>query len=169
MNDIKAENFLLRYKYTMDILRSPRLEWTITDSSLDGEFVTFDGHPLTPADLDLFNRPIRLRTPNLILNLLPMETSNTIQRVEFPTGSIVTPLQILGAIHTYYHIPLSVEELKRLDMITDNEFTREILGYTIQDVTQGDTVSRSQLMGDLVVLKEVKEEPDGSLTVELEV
>ena len=86
----------------MDILKSERLFWTINDSSLDEEGVTLDGHRLTPVDLGLLNQPVQLRTPNLILNLRPVKYAYREDRVEFPTGSVVTPLQILGAIYTYY-------------------------------------------------------------------
>ena len=150
----------------MDILRLPRLKWTIIDSSLDAELVTFEGHSLTPADLDLFNRPIQLKTQNLILNLLPICDANTTQKIEFPTGPVVTPLQILGAIYTYYHIPLTMEELDLLDI--DDELTRGMLRRTREDVMMGDILDRFQIMCDLILLESLKEEPDGSLTVELE-
>ena len=49
----------------MDILNSGRLSWTIIDSSLNEYGVYLDDHPITPADLNLLNQPIRLKTPTL--------------------------------------------------------------------------------------------------------
>lgn len=94
----------------MDVLTSPetRLIWTITDDSLNEYGVTLDGHKITQANLNFLDRPVRLVTPNLVLNLPPViPATDMSDRIEFPTGNIVTPLQILGAIYTYYSLPVS--------------------------------------------------------------
>lgn len=75
----------------MDILKSGRLTWTITNGSLDDNGVNLDGQLLTPADLNFLNQPIRLRTANLVLHLRPVRYANEEERVEFETGPVVTP------------------------------------------------------------------------------
>ena len=91
----------------MDVLKSNRLTWTINSPSLDMEGIMLDRHPLTTADLRLLNQPVQLKTPNLVLNLSPVRYAHWDDQIEFPTGPTVTPLQILGAIYTYYNIQLT--------------------------------------------------------------
>lgn len=155
----------------MDILKSGRLTWTITDGSLDNDGVNLDGHLLAQADLNLLNQPIRLKTPNLVLHLRPVRYANEEERVEFPTGSVVTALQILGAIYTYYDIPLTEAELDRLENKKDNgkkaEMLKEIVDETRAEIHQGKMVPRSDIMRDEFYFEGLKENPDGSFDVEL--
>lgn len=81
----------------MDLLK--RIHWNITDQYL--REATVDGRRLTKDELRLLQSPIRLETPKLILNLCPSKYVEAIP-VEFEVGPEVTPLVILGAIHTYY-------------------------------------------------------------------
>ena len=149
----------------MDILTSPeiRLSWTILDDSLDKGDVTLDGHPITPADLNRLNQPVHLKTANLVLNLGPIKDVYEEERIEFPTGHIVTPLQILGAIYTYYNIPMTIEEIDRLieDYSLDTETDER------EAIRQGKTVPRSKLMEDEIFFEELQEKPGGSFIVGL--
>ena len=81
----------------MDLLK--RIHWNIIDQYL--REATVDGRQLTKDELRLLQSPIRLETPKLILNLRPSKYVEAIP-VEFEVGPEVTPLVILGAIHTYY-------------------------------------------------------------------
>ncbi len=81
----------------MDML--DRIQWNITDQYLND--ATIDGRRLTTEELRALQSPIQLTTPKLILNLRPSKYEGAIP-VTFETGSEVTPLLILGAIHTYY-------------------------------------------------------------------
>lgn len=90
--------------------------WTVNTPSLDDENVMIDRHPITQADLNLLSQPVHLATPNPVLYLLPMEYGEP-ERIEFPIGPIVTPLQILRAIYSYYSMPVTVAELDRLDAL----------------------------------------------------
>ena len=149
----------------MDILKSGRLTWTTTDESLDEKGVTIDGHEITPADLNLLNQPIQLRTPNLVLHLRPVRYANEEERVEFATGLVVTPLQILGAIHTYYSIPLTKEELDRLEEEEKgDEMIKEIIDEAREEMRQGETVPRSVIMSSEIYFEGLTEEFDGSFT-----
>lgn len=149
----------------MDILNSGRLSWTIIDSSLDEYGVYFDDHTITPADLNLFNQPIRLKTPNLVLYLLPVRYANgEEERVEFPTGPIVTPLQILGAIYTFYSIPVTNEELDRWEYEGDEKIKR-IISEAREEIRQGNPVPRDIIMYGEIDFDGLKENPDGSFIV----
>lgn len=152
----------------MDILKSGRLTWTITDGSLDNDGVNLDGHLLAQADLNLLNQPIRLKTPNLVLHLRPVRYANEEERVEFPTGPVVTPLQILGAIYTYYSIPLTKEELDRLEEEEKgDEMIKEIIDEAREEIRQGNVVPRSTIMSSEIFFEGLDENPDGSFDVVL--
>lgn len=150
----------------MELLRpfATQLNWSINDSSLDDEGVTFNGHPITPADLTLLNQPINLETPNLVLHLLLADRfagdHAVYNYVTFPTGPVVTPLQILGAIYTYYDLPLTeadLDELKGAGM-------DELVNTTRRMIQRGLTVPRSDIMGN-VLFQGISEYPDGSFLV----
>lgn len=149
----------------MDILKSGRLIWSIYDYSLDEGDVTLDGHPIIPTDLNLLNQPIRLKTPNLVLHFLPIKYGHE-ERFEFPTGPVVTPLQILGAIYTYYSQPLTEEELNRLEATGTNMADR-IVDRARREMRQWKIVLRSWIMGDDIFLKDLQEARDGSFLVQL--
>lgn len=121
----------------MNILESTRLHWNISDGNLNNAAI--DHHHITPVDLETLNQPIQLKTPNLILFLAPMENTERVD-VEFATGSVVTPLQILGAIYTYYSLPVSNE---------------------------GFEVTRMQIMDGLNLFMGIGENDDGSFNVSL--
>ncbi len=148
----------------MDILKSNRLVWTVNSPSLDMEGITLDGHPLTTADLRLLNQPIQLKTLDLVLNLSPVRYAYWEERVEFPTGPMVTPLQILGAIYTYYNIQLTKEELDRLDEQGD-EMVKEEVELARSEIEKGTRWPRSEMMGDQVYFEGLDEQPDGSYLV----
>ncbi len=113
------------------------------------------------------NQPIHLKTPNLILNLpSAIRTTDIRERIEFPTGPVVTPLQILGAIYTYYSLPVTAEELDRLEN-EDDERVKDIVIETRINMTQGETVPRFELMGDETFFEALDDNPDGSFTLEL--
>ena len=153
----------------MNILKSHRLGWDVTEASLDDENVILDGHPLTPADLDLLNQPVELKTPNLVLYMLPMEYGE-VERIEFPTGLIVTPLQILGAIYTYYSMPITNEELDRLnalDYVAGDEMLEALLTHMRDEINRGIILPRSELMHDETGFIGLEENLNGSFTVEL--
>ena len=70
--------------------------------------VTIDGHEITPADLNLLNATHSVENAEFLFYTEDPEVdANEEERVEFRTGLVVTRLQILGAIHTYYSIPLT--------------------------------------------------------------
>lgn len=149
----------------MAILNSGRLVWHIDDASLDNADVSFDGHPLTPVNLNFFQEQVQLRTPNLILNFYPMRNIHETERVEFPTGNVVTPLQILGAIHTYYSIPMTEDELTELEVKVPPErihdvweARRNMPGFLYE-------TPRSWFMGAETLFVGIFEERDGSFTV----
>ena len=150
----------------MDILKSTRLSWTINDDSLDEEDVTLDDDPLTQADLNLLGQPIQLKTQNLVLHLQPMKYAHREDRVGFPTGPVVTPLQILGAIHTYYSLPLTKAELDRL-VTEGDEMVKDIIDEARVMIDQGLTVPRVEIMGGDIFFEGLKEERDGSFTLNL--
>ena len=83
----------------MDLL--DRIQWNITDQYLND--ATIDGRQLTKEELRALQSPIQLTTPRLVLNLRPSRYEGVVP-VTFETGSEVTPLLILGAIHTYYSL-----------------------------------------------------------------
>lgn len=150
----------------MDILKSTRLSWTLNDDSLDEEDVTLDDDPLTQADLNLLGQPFHLKTPNLVLHLQPMKYAHREDRVEFPTGPVVTPLQILGAIHTYYSLPLTKAELDRL-VTEGDEMVKDIIDEARVMIDQGLTVPRVEIMGGDIFFEGLNEERDGSFTLNL--
>lgn len=78
----------------------------------------------------------------------------------------MTPLQIFGAIYTYYSLPVSVEELNRLENEGDEE-VRIIVIETRIIMIQGNTVSRSELRGDETFFEALDANLDGSFSVEL--
>lgn len=150
----------------MDILKSGRLIWSIYDASLDDGDVTLSGHPVTPADLDRLNQPIRLTTPDLILRLEPIKFANVLEAVEFPTGPVVTPLQILGAIYTYYNQPLTEEELNRTETL-GGRAVEGIINRARENIHQGKTVPRRWIMEDDIFIKGLQDGYNGSFVVEL--
>lgn len=74
----------------MDVLNLGPHWLTIESDSLDVH-VTFDRHGITPVAVNLLNRPIQLRTPNLTL-YLPQVIFGEDDRVEFSTGSYTVKL-----------------------------------------------------------------------------
>ncbi len=150
----------------MDILTSGQLIWNINNVSLNDYDVLLDERPIRPADLNLFNLPIYLKTPNLVLYLSPATNSEE-ERVEFPTGPIVTALQILGAIHTYYTLPVTEAELNQMEARGD-EMILDVLEEIRKDRDEGKTILRSALMSTDIYLEGIKENPDGSFVVILE-
>ena len=151
----------------MDILKSDRLNWTITNSSLDDVTVSIDGNPLTRTDLDRLNQPIQLRTPNLVLNLPLFQSVDETDKVEFPTGNVVTPLEILGAIRTYYSLPMSEGELARLLEIVPARIRNKLLKANQNMPGYPQDYDHAWFMGDQIFFTGLTEEPDGSFTVGL--
>lgn len=147
----------------MEILTSGQLIWNINNASLNEHDVLLDERPVRLADLNLFNLPIYLKTPNLVLYLPPVKYGEE-ERVEFPTGPIVTPLQILGAIHTYYTLPVTEEELNQMEARGD-EMILDVLEEIRGDRDEGKTIPRSALMSADIYLDGIKEHPDGSFLV----
>ena len=150
----------------MDILKSTRLVWTVNSPSLDMRGITLDGHPLTATDLRQLNQPIQLRTPNLVLNLIPVRYAHWDEKVEFSTGPTVTPLQILGAIYTYYNTQLTNEELNELGEQGD-EMVKEEVELARSEIEKGTRWPRAEMMGDQVYFEGLEEEPDNSYVVKL--
>lgn len=97
----------------LDLLE--RIQWNITDQNLDDAMI--NGHRLTEGEFRLLQTPIHLTTPTLEISLGPIEYGG-FQPVEFDTGAEVTPLQILGAIYTYYAEPSekNPQKLRRDEM-----------------------------------------------------
>ena len=149
----------------MDILNSGRLWWTINNASLADTDVSFDRHPVSPADLDLFDQPIHLQTQNLVLHLRPIKYSYRDDRIEFATGPIVTPLQILGAIYTYYSIPLTTEELDTLEQ--EYETRKATIDEAREEIHRGKRVPRSIILGENTFLEGLHKNRDGSFVVSL--
>ena len=98
------------------------------------------------------------------MNLSPVRYAYWEERVEFPTGPMVTPLQILGAIYTYYNIQLTKEELDRLDEQGD-EMVKEEVELARSEIEKGTRWPRSEMMGDQVYFEGLDEQPDGSYLV----
>ena len=148
----------------MDVL--DRLNWSIENPSLDSPGVSHYGFPITGEILDRFHQRIPLRTSNLILQLQPSKYPYKYEIVEFPTGPIVTPIQVLGAIHTYYSLPVSEDELEKL-RDTEPEML-DIVEDALKNIKNNHVVPRSALMEDEIFLEELEGNPDGSFTVILE-
>lgn len=81
----------------MDLLK--KIQWNVTDQYLHD--ITVGARHLTKEEIHILHSPIRLETSKLILNLRPSKYAQAIP-VSFDIGPEVTPLGILGAIHTYY-------------------------------------------------------------------
>lgn len=60
----------------------------------------------------LFSTPIQLKTPRLRLIFPHLVMSRNMSPVDFDTSNVVTGLDILGAIYTYYSLPVTSEDLK---------------------------------------------------------
>lgn len=149
----------------MDILKSRRLAWLTTDDDLNNEGVTIDDHEPTPLDKIKLSTPVQLKTPNLVLYMFPVKYADNEERVEFPTGNKVTPLQILGAIHTYYDLPLTIEEVDSL--MQKEPGARDILEEARIQLESGHEVKRSEIMSDNTFFEGLTEQPDGSFVVNL--
>lgn len=152
----------------MDILKSNRLAWTIHDGSLNEEEVVLDGHIIRRSDLDLLNQPYQLRTPNLVLYLQPIKYAHESDHVEFPTGNVVTPLQILGAIYTYYNLPLTKEELDQLEAKAKGDPSiKDIIDEARVIMARGGIVPRTEIMGSDIFFEGLSEYPNGDFDVTL--
>lgn len=153
----------------MDILKSQRLIWTINNLYLDDPGVTLDGHRLTQRDLDLLDQPVHLKTENLILYLNPIEDAHAYEIVEFATGPIVTPLQILGAIYTYYDQYITEEDLDRIEgENADNEMVMAVISDARNHLNQGLNLLRSDIMRNEMYYRGITEDDNGTFTVGLE-
>lgn len=155
----------------MDILRSEQLHWDIDDESLADAMI--GDHTITLDDFNRLDQPYHLRSPNLILNVSPIEDAVRYENVEFGTGPNVTPLQILGAIYTYYHLPLTNEEIDRLEDLSyvkadsENSPRKLLLNDVRRDISEGRIIPRSKIMRDEVTFRRLREGQDGSFYVDL--
>jgi hypothetical protein len=145
------------------------MNWRVTEPSLDSPNVTFDDHPITVEDLSYFDEPFELKTPKLVLNLRPSYLGKAIP-VTFETGPIVTLRQILGAINTYYSMPITVQDLDEIvnynhaDIYEQNDAVK--LDKQLRpDVLVGEEIPRSEIMWGLERLGAINELEDGSLDI----
>lgn len=77
----------------------------------------------------LFSPPIQLKTPRLRLIFRHLVMIRDMPPVDFDTSNVVTGLDILGAIYTYYSLPVTQEDLEgipprrtyELDEMVDEE------------------------------------------------
>jgi hypothetical protein len=146
------------------------MEWTTTEPSLDSPRVALADRPITVEDLPYFDEPFELRTPKLVLNLMPSYLGKFIP-VTFETGPVVTLRQILGAIHTYYNMPITIKDLDEIVNYEGHYGTHEVrdamnLNKKLRPrVLNGEQVPRSELMWGLDRLDAINELEDGSLDI----
>jgi hypothetical protein len=150
------------------------LEWAITKPSLDSPYVNYDGHPITLENLPRFEQPIQLKTPRLVLNLQPFYEAESIP-ITFEIGPVVTPRQILGALYTYYSMPITVQDLDEIannrdytdanDRYVDMEFNNDLRAR----ILGGEQIPRRVLMYSVDRLEEINELDNGVLDVYLSV
>lgn len=150
-----------------------QINWDIRDKYL--ATATIKGRYLTPAERRILDIPIQLNTSNLILKLRLSQYSPE-YNVEFGTGSNVTPLQILAAIHTYYAEPYTPNDLYTDDLI---QVARQFPDFqkiyyraepvlkldprTKLPIYSGHKVLRREGMGNRLYYNRLVVNPDGSL------
>jgi hypothetical protein len=143
----------------MDLITDAKLVWAVDQDSIEDGINEFIDLPQGRTREDLFqrfNKPAQLTTPNLMIYMPPYYNAD-MEKVEFDTGSVVTPFQILGAIYTYYQMPVSIQELDRLRDLTGLGFDKYY-----QKLQRGEEVKRLDMLEGYVAFENLDVFDDGA-------
>ena len=89
-----------------------------------------DQRKVSSEQIEELRQLFQLKTPRLVMvfNHLALSGRDKTQRVEFNTGPVITPIDILGAIYTYYNMPIEEADVHdERDYPDDDDEARERL------------------------------------------
>lgn len=136
-----------------------QLKWDIRNSNLNT--ATINGRPLTEEDVRILKTPFTLKSNDLIL-FLPLTKYATPIYVDYPTGSQVSPFQILAAIKTFYNEPYTQGDINsiRSEGIRTQQPSLNVLASQYE--ARGN-VLRKEGMADRVLFTGITDFGDGNL------